>query len=318
MPDRGKNQDRLLVEHLYFLTMITSILKSFKRQISKGKNPEPEFTKRIKLRYASFWGNDFSGNVARLPLMYAEDPMTKWKASKHWQRLLENKHNSREFAKKCGCRVPVLYWQGKDCTTLDFDSLPAQYVIRPTVGHSAKGVFLMQENENLLDRCTYTKEDLMAELQKVSVQNPDIEFLCEEFLTDENGNYKIPDDYKFYMFSGELACIQVINRYGPKQKGIKGTVQYYDEHWNPIPKIKESAYADGEQQPAPKCLPEMISCAKKLSKEYQIFVRVDLYASQKGAVFGEFCPTPARGNGYTAFGSKFLIDAWDKNCKDLI
>lgn len=298
--------------------MITSKINSLKRRISKVLYPEPEFTKRIRLRYATFWGNDFSANVARLPLMHAEDPMSGWTAPEHWQRLLENKHNSREFAKKMGCRVPDLYWQGKDYSTLDFSSLPSQYVIRPTIGHSARSVYLMQGNLNLLDNLTYTQDDIVAEMAKVSAQNPDVAFLCEEFLADESGRYRIPDDYKFYMFNGEVACIQLINRWGPKQEGIKGTVQYYDENWKLMDKIRKSAYTEGKYQQAPNCLPEMISFAKTLSKAYQIFVRVDLYATQKGAVFGEFCPTPARGYGFTPFGNKLLVNAWDKNCKGLI
>ena len=298
--------------------MITSKINFLKRKIDSVLKPEPAFTKRIKFRYTTFWGNNFQYNVARLPLMNAEDPISKWTAYKHWQRLLENKHNSREFAKRMGCRVPVLYWQGKDPALLDFEGLPPQYVIRPTVGHSAKSVYLMKGNLNLLDGCTYTKEDIKAEMLKFSAQNQDVVFLCEEFLADERGSYRIPDDYKFYMFNGEIACLQLINRFGPKQDGIKGTVRFYDEHWQPMEIIRKSAYAEGEYQEAPGCLPEMIRFAKTLSKEYRIFVRVDLYATQKGAVFGEFCPTPARGHGFTPFGNKLLINAWDKNCKGLI
>lgn len=294
------------------------MIASLRRKISSVLNPEPEFTRRIKFRYTTFWGNDFFSNVARLPLMHAEDSMSEWMKPKHWQRLLENKHNSREFAKKWDCRVPVLYWQGTDVKTLDFDRLPPQYVIRPTVGHSARSVYLMQGNINLLDRRTYTKEEIVAGMLSVTAQNPTIAFLCEEFLADESGAYRIPDDYKFYMFNGEVACIQVINRFGPKQEGVKGTVQYYDEHWQPLDKIKKSAYAEGDYQPAPDCLPEMLSYAKRLSKAYQTFVRVDLYATQKGAVFGEFCPTPARGHGYSAFGNKLLVNMWDKFCKGMI
>lgn len=292
--------------------------KSLKHRISKALNPETEFTKRIKFRYDAFWGNDFKGNVQRLPLMYAEEPMSAWTRADNWQRLLENKHNSREFAKMHGCRVPDLYWQGKDFKTIDFESLPHQYVIRPTVGHSARLVYLMQGNTNLLDNCTYTKEAVVAEMFSVSVQNPATEFLCEEFLTDENGTHRIPDDYKFYMFNGEVACIQVINRFGPRKEGVKGTAQYYDESWNIISKLKKSAYSEGKYQPPPKCLQEMISYAKTLSKAYRIFVRVDLYATQKGAVFGEFCPTPARGYGFTSFGSKLLITEWERHCKGMI
>ena len=298
--------------------MISSKISFLKRSVGRVLNPEPEFTKRIRHRYTTFWRDDFQNNVALLPLMHTEDPISQWKASANWQRLLENKHNSRAFAEKMNCRVPELYWQGKDPGRLDFDGLPNRYVIRPAVGHSAKSVYLMEGNINMLDGGTYSKDEIKEALQKAAAGNPNVLFLCEEFLADERGTYRIPDDYKFYMFNGELACIQVINRFGPRQEGVKGTVRFYDEHWNAVKTIRKSAYAEGQLQPAPACLPEMISYAKKLSKEYQIFVRVDLYATQKGAVFGEFCPTPARGYGFTPFGNKLLVNMWDRYCKGLI
>jgi hypothetical protein len=53
-----------------------------------------------------------------------------------------------------------------------------------------------------------------------------------------------------------------------------------------------SNYPLGEVQRPPKCLSEMIEYARRLSKAYEIFCRIDFYATDKGAVFGEFTPTP--------------------------
>jgi hypothetical protein len=43
----------------------------------------------------------------------------------------------------------------------------------------------------------------------------------------------------------------------------------------------------------------MTEAAVRFSKAYEIFCRVDFYATDKGAVFGEFTPIPAVGKGFT-------------------
>jgi hypothetical protein len=68
-----------------------------------------------------------------------------------------------------------------------------------------------------------------------------------------------------------------------------GLSSSYDEIWNMMEDIGR-VYQQSSYQAPPACLQEMISCAKKLSKAYEIFVRVDFYATDKGAVFGNSPP----------------------------
>jgi hypothetical protein len=157
--------------------------------------------------------------------MNCNDPEQRWEDAKNWQRKLSNKHNSREFAKKYNCRVPDLYWKGRDVSRLDFNKLPENFVIRPTIGHSLCMVFLMKGAVNLMDGKKYTAEEIKAALDNVICQNPKVEFLVEEFVRTEKGEYKIPEDYKFYTFNGRICCIQVINRVNNKI----GCTSWYDE-----------------------------------------------------------------------------------------
>lgn len=150
------------------------------------------------------------------------------------------------------CKVAKLYWKGRDYNSIDFDSLPDHYVIRPTVGHSSGLVFLMDNSVNLMDGTTYPKEEIRAIIAKAVKEEENTEFLIEEFLKREDGEYKIPDDYKFYMFNGQIAGIQVINRLSSS----KGLNSWYNENWNEMISIT-SNYKQGEWQQPPKCLPEM-------------------------------------------------------------
>lgn len=299
-----------------FITMPVSnkerLISYIKKFVPESRETESEFTKRVRKRHKIFW-SDSNAETVRNTIMSASDPLWKWKDVDNWQRKLSNKYNSREFAKMHHCKVAELYWKGRDCDSIDFDSLPKNYVIRPTIGHSSGLVFLMTGSLNLMDGKTYTKEEIRQTLAAALDENIVLEFLVEEFLRTENGEYKIPNDFKFYMFKGNVAAIQIINRLGPS----KGFTCSYDENWKLLENVN-NYYDDGTYEDPPQCLPEMVEKAKELSISYDIFVRIDFYATDKGAVFGEFTPTPFMGYNFTPFGDRLFIEHWDKYCRGKI
>jgi hypothetical protein len=266
------------------------------------------FSARILARHKEFWQDPDCENV-RNTVMNIDDPIEKWKNAKNWQRKLSNKYNSRKFAEKYNCRVAQLYWQGSDVDEINFDLLPENYVIRPTIGHSAKSVFLMKNHYNLFDKKTYSSDDIKRVLKQAIDANSNLEFLIEEFLKSENGEYEIPKDYKIFCFNGQVGCIVVANRISPQ----KGTCTFYTENWEQMKAINK-IFPEGEYERPPLCLNEMLTQAKILSKAYEIFIRIDFYATDKGAVFGEFTPTPGLGCRFTKSGQKLLLTYWDKYC----
>jgi hypothetical protein len=40
------------------------------------------------------------------------------------------------------------------------------------------------------------------------------------------------------------------------------------------------------------------------------YVRIDFYASRVGCVFGEFSPTPAKGNFFSPFADRYFERIW--------
>lgn len=299
-----------------YLERLKGVLKKFLKYIiilvNKPEKNNQRFEYLIQKRHKKFWKARNAERV-RNTMMNASDPIEKWKDVKNWQRKLSNKYNAREFALKHDCKVAKLYWKGRDYNNIDFDKLPENYVIKPTVGHSCGLVFLMKNSCNLMDKKTYSPEKIKEVMATALHENQDTVFLIEEFVRTEDGEHKIPDDYKFYMFAGQIGCIQVINRLNCSQ----GFTSWYDENWNSISNLTTN-YSDGEVQLPPKCLPEMIETAGRLSKSYKIFCRIDFYATDQGAVFGEFTPTPALGKNFTPLGDKLLADYWDKFCKGMI
>lgn len=278
----------------------------------KPRNANGTFAKAITKRHKVFWYTPEAEDIRQV-FLNAQMPLEEWTNVSNWQRRLSNKYNSREFAVLHKCRVPQLYWKGNDPENIDFDSLPAHYVIRPVTGHSCNLVFLMNDNVNLMDGKVYQKEEIVSILKREIKANPHRMFLVEEFLKTELSVHKIPDDYKLYMFNGEIACIQLINRFSAHT----GKTSWYDENWKRLRNIN-SIYPVGSTQNAPACFEEIKAHARALSKSYQTFVRIDFYATDRGAVFGEFTPTPGMGFHFTRYGNRLFGKYWNLYCKGLI
>ena len=60
----------------------------------------------------------------------------------------------------------------------------------------------------------------------------------------------------------------------------------------------------------PDCWEEMIEAVQTIGKAVGIYMRIDMFATNRGAVFGEFTPTPHGGKGYTEIVDKYLAGFW--------
>ena len=205
--------------------------------------------------------------------------------------------------------MPDLYWHGRDLSSLDFAALPPHYVLRPTIGHSSEGIFVMADGVSLLDGRAYSDSELKRRLAEIVVGDPRVDILVEEFVKTEDGEYRLPTDYKLQMFGGKVGGIGAMRRLSRHEVRKR----YYTESWEPF---SEPINVPSAQKPLddivapPKCLPEIIADAKRLSKAYGIYVRVDFYATDKGSVFGEFSPTPAVGRDFSDFASDHFLALW--------
>ena len=296
--------------------MLDSAKRFVKRLLSKESAQSAELTpfgERIRERHRVLWREDHpemhDAEVCRNELLSRDDPLSKWHCCELWQRKLSNKWNAREFAAKFGCRVPDLYWHGKDVTTLDVASLPSHYVARPTVGHSAGGVFVMAEGVNLMDGRAYSESDLKKRLARLVRKDARVTILVEELLKDEEGRYGLATDYKLLMFGRTVGAIGAIRRLS----GEAVTKRYYTESWGQFDEpiiVPIAGKARDHVVDPPLCLPDIVADAKRLGEAYEAFVRLDFYATDKGSVFGEFTPTPSLGNNFTDFASRHLLALW--------
>jgi hypothetical protein len=282
------------------------------------------FSARIKHRYKTWWGAIESPGLAgqrtrfhqfkeRLTYLDKSADEARWHCCEHWQRRLANKWNSRQFAEKHGCRVPDLYWSGRMVRRAPLESLPKHFVIRPIYGKARSGVYVMDGDVDLLSDASYSKDQLRARLLKSVGTVSRVPLLVEEFVTTERGEYKLPIEYKCHVFGDTVGAIQVVTRSADKRRT---TIRDYTPDWDTLEEQINTHYSRSEYMDPPKCLDEIVACARRLGRAYGTYVRIDLYASAKGCVFGEFSPTPTRGEGFTPFVDEYFESLWQKHLGD--
>ena len=93
-----------------------------------------------------------------------------------------------------------------------------------------------------------------------------------------------PIDYKFYVFAGRVEYVQVHLGRGARHRWI-----VFDRAWNRV----SAASTDPDPQ-RPAALASMIAAAERLSCGFA-FLRVDLYETSAGPLFGEMTFYPGSG-----------------------
>ena len=275
------------------------------------------FSERIEKRLALWWGVRRLGrfysprdSLHRLKERYTrrskDDVESKWRCCEFWQRSLHYKWNAREFAEKHGCQIPQLYWFGKAISRLDFDSLPDYYVIKPVSGWSRNDVYVMAAGVDLLTDGPYTKTQLRERLRQIACGLYGQPILIEELVTD-NGDYKLPTEYRLHMFGETIGAIQVVQRSARRQDTKH---RFYTEQWKMFEDQMITNLPQGNYTEPPRCLDEMLMSAKKLGRAYGTYVRIDFYASKRGCVFGEFTSFPNRM--LTEYADEYFGALWQK------
>lgn len=186
----------------------------------------------------------------------------------------------------------TVYWVGDNTATIDWESLPEQFVAKATHGTGPEYLLIVDRKSD------WEEADFRTRFQKI-IDRPFGAATSEAFyrimpqrgmierrLVDRRTN--IPSDYKFYVFHGQTFCVHVDHdRFGHHTRG------YYTVDWQLLPFELSKKRSGGA--PRPRLLEEMRAVAEKLADGWD-FLRVDLYCPDDSAiVFGELTMTPAAG-----------------------
>ncbi len=281
------------------------------------------FSERIRRRKQLWWRSSDTGqtivdHLKRLEMILvrvdSDAPLSRWKKGEHWQRRLLNKRNSKAFAVKFNCRVPELYWQGHLLTRSVLSSLPEQFVLKPVLGAARKGVYVISGARELLTGRVMTRSQLFDEVASGRGRLSHISLLAEEFIANEQDQQQLPVEYKFYMFGDSIGAINVTHRSAVSDGPSKHL--FYTPQWQPFDDPMQTSRGRAAVTDPPACLPRMIDVAVTLGKAFGTFIRVDLYASGKDCVFGEFSSVPYNGHNFTAHADQLFETLWQENFPD--
>jgi hypothetical protein len=287
--------------------------------------PAETFSKRIQKRYQLWWGPIQSYGIGgwkqrlhrrkeRFIYRDKSDPQSAWHCCAFWQRSLANKWNAWQFVQGYGCRVSKLYWSGRWIASLPFASLPDNYVIRPYYGHSRRNVLAIASAVDLLGGTSYSAAELRQHLIKTLGRFSRVPVLVHEFVRTESGEYTVPIEYQCHV--GEtVGAVQVIERQvggGPTRN------RFYSPAWEPFSDKMRARLPFGQYMDPPRCLDDILNTVRTLGKTYGTYVRIDGFATDRGCVFGEFTPTPARGANFTPYADEYLGALWEEHLGDTV
>lgn len=133
-------------------------------------------------------------------------------------------------------------------------------------------------------------------------KNP-FQFIVEEMITGENGEGKIPFDYRLYTFDGEVRFIIQVDR-NTRPRSLAFFLNEF-ELFDYSARIESdwTSISRGEHR-IPGCHREIVTAAKKISRVLCTpFVSVDIYATLSGPLIGELGIKP--GEAYRGKVFKF-------------
>jgi len=253
----------------------------------------PLFSQRIRERNKRWWSSEVSAP---------------------WQGQLSEKSAGILWAKQQGIRVPKTLWEGTEISDIPkLSELPKRIVIKPTKGYSAKNVLCLVDGVNILDNRSWNDSQIFEQFTSDKfLERVQPKWIVEELLRPEIGreDEKIPRDWKFYCFGEEIALIHVVLRNSTVDKSMN-IHHYFTPDLRQL-KRQICTTRDVPKEPLffPECWDEMVTKVKTLGKKLGCFMRIDMYATESGAVFGEFTPTPEGGEGFTDWADKYLATFW--------
>jgi hypothetical protein len=187
-----------------------------------------------------------------------------------------------------GLRIPRTLWSGTNVRELENVALPENWVLKPN--HRSGLVFFGhgQPDTPVLQQMTqsWLRSAEGVDLHEWAYLKARPMLLAEELLGRPGSP---PPDYKFYVFAGEVAAVEVhADRYGDHR------VRYYLPDWTPLDvSVGNFPPLPAETMP-PNNLEKMVAIAGEIGRSFD-FMRVDLYSVDDETFFGELTPYPGSG-----------------------
>ena len=209
----------------------------------------------------------------------------------NWLKIHDRKPKYRSMVDKYDAKAYVANLVGEEYIIptygvwdkyddIDFSKLPDQFVLKTT--HDSGGVVIVRNKSDLKSNKGRKKiEDSLRNNYYYLCREWPYKDLKHRIIAEKVICDTVPDDYKFFMFDGEMDSVMVCT---DRALGHP-TFRFYDEKWNRIIYQKDELEPDTEVE-RPENYEKMIEIAKKLSKGF-VHMRIDLYNVNGKIYFGE-------------------------------
>ncbi|WP_333684575.1 ATP-grasp fold amidoligase family protein, partial [Pontibaca methylaminivorans] len=190
-------------------------------------------------------------------------------------------------------------------------------VIKPARGGGSTVVYIIKDSTNIInvrERSILTSiKELQASMQCVLSEDHGRRdsWIVEEMIVDKEGG--APNDLKFYVFYGHSPLVLEVSRFGEK------ALYSWRDREGKITSVGQPQYSYFEGREIPE---DFYNLVEDISLKIPApFVRIDLFDSSEGLVFGEFTPRPGSSHNFDLSADRMLgrhfIDARARLFNDL-
>ena len=219
----------------------------------------------------------------------------------HRQRVwaFNDKLAGLRLAADLGVATPTAIADVATLDELDWDSLPDRFVLKPLNGAANRATFLLHRDgdgfQDLMDGGYKSRDDVV----RVAVDLVDrglvsARFCVEELLAprvDLRDRIAQPDDFKVFCF-WDRPVVVMQRRLGGTPDHSAWRFKFWSSAWDDLGPVKYPDRCDPTLE-EPAGSDEIIEAATRIGRHLAIpFVRLDLYDTDRGVVFGEVTPHP--------------------------
>jgi len=224
---------------------------------------------------------------------------------------IRRKLRNYRLAASHGVPIPEVVAVWGELGSLDLRGMPERFVIKSDSGSTGRGVLPLRRRDDgrfqmVGGEHVFSHEDVVQFFRDPSLGGP---YFAEELLVQPQGG-ELPDDIKFYMFYGEVGHVML--RRMPVHADLRRSrVRLLDGDGADLGEdIVPNRRVDSTIEP-PDCLAEYIEIARHLSRAVALpFVRVDVYETTHGPMFGELTRGPGGKQLFREDHDRHLARLW--------
>lgn len=227
-------------------------------------------------------------------------------------RHFASKTFTKSYGQKFGVESPETLAVISTIEEFDAYEFPNRYVLKPVFG-SGVGLYLMHSGLNMFDGRQYSRDELRNKFLEFKAKSGRSTFIVEELLVQEGVEESrpiVPLDFKFHCFGGKARLVHVDDRNCVSRDSLHRAQSWLSRDWMEAPMTLRDKEQSNKPLVKPKLYDEMLRIADMIASNLGRYVRVDLYATNKGVRLGEVTTWTHQGRGFNVYGDRILSQAY--------